>query len=288
MWPWLMVACGVIAVALTLRRLTVHRRSWNRLFEDDALLSEQPPAAAGAAPVVGRYRWLPWAVAAGAGVVAYLILRAVGVFGQPDLVAAAFALVVGLIGAQLESLVAARRWAKLETQLADAIDLMVGALGVGASAAAALEAALREARHPLKPLLEESLARIRYGDDPQAVFRTLAERVPLETFLLFTSTLAVHWEVGGSLAPTLATVGRTIRDRVETSRRIRSNAAQAQLSTAVVLALTYFVAWRMWRVNSDQMRQFLLSPTANWFVVGTLLLQALGITWMVSISRMRF
>ena len=47
-------------------------------------------------------------------------------------------------------------------------------------------------------------------------------RVPLETFRLFAAALTVHQEVGGSLAPTLATVGRIIRDRIELTRRIRS------------------------------------------------------------------
>ena len=63
---------------------------------------------------------------------------------------------------------------------------------------------------------------------PRAGYRGLTKRVPLETFLLFTSALTVHWETGGSLAPTLASVGRTIRDRIEIARRIRSNSAQSR------------------------------------------------------------
>ena len=47
---------------------------------------------------------------------------------------------------------------------------------------------------------------IRFGDDPRDVFRALAERVGTETFLLFASTLSTHWEVGGSLTPTLSSV----------------------------------------------------------------------------------
>lgn len=48
---------------------------------------------------------------------------------------------------------------RLETQLSDAIDLMVAALQAGAAVNAALENAARETRAPLKPYLEELLGR---------------------------------------------------------------------------------------------------------------------------------
>jgi Flp pilus assembly protein TadB len=90
------------------------------------------------------------------------------------------------------------------------------------------------------------------------------------------------------LAPTLATVGRTIRDRVELSRRIRSNTVQSQLSTVAVLSVTYFLALVFWRSNPGQMREFLDTRVGQWMVAGSILLQALGIVWMSAASRMKF
>ena len=132
------------------------------------------------------------------------------------------------------------------------------------------------------------LSRIRLGDDPQYVFNMLTHRIPLETFLLFSSTLAVHWEVGGTLAPTLATVGRTIRDRIELGRKIRSNSVQAQMSVVAVLFVTYFIAGVMWRTSPDRMADFLESSLASWLVAGSIILQGAGIVWMSFISRARF
>src|SRR5260221_701696 len=97
-------------------------------------------------------------------------------------------------------------------------------------------------------------------------------RVPLETFLLFASAMAVNWEVGGSLSPTLATVGRTIRDRIEIGRRIQSNIAQSQLSTYFLLGLTYFIAAIVWRNNPDNMRQFLGTSVGQMFVAGSMVM----------------
>jgi Flp pilus assembly protein TadB len=206
----------------------------------------------------------------------------------PLVISVTLGLIVGLLAGQVEAYLHTRRIARFETQLADAIDLMVGALSAGAGAMAAMTAAAGESKQPLRPLLDETLARIRLGDDAQTVFGNLARRVPEETYLLFSSTMAVHWEVGGSLAPTLSTLGRTIRDRIEVARRIRSNIVQSQVSTILVVAITYFIALLMWNHDPNNVRAFLASTIGMWLVAITMLLQAVGIVWMAFMSKMKF
>ncbi len=195
---------------------------------------------------------------------------------------------VGLLSGQVETFLAGQASAKLETQLADAIDIMIGAVGAGASVGAAIEAAIAETREPLRPYLEEIAGRIRLGDEPVDVFRSIAKRVPLETFLLFTSAMAVHWEVGGKLTSTLTTVAHTIRDRIEISRRIRSNTAQSQFSTIAIVGLTYFIAVVVWQNGREQVSEFVSSSIGSWFVAGSVILQAVGIVWMNMISKPRY
>lgn len=244
-----------------------------------------PPGAESmplARPFRIRHRLLPWTIGLLAAGLAYFVFSA----SVPFVVAAG--LIIGLLGGQLESHLAAKLALRIETQLADAIDLMVAALGAGAGVSDALESASRESRRPLRPQLEDVIGRIRLGDDPQAVYRNLAASVPLETFLLFSSALSVHSETGGSLAPTLASAGRTIRDRIEISRRIRSNSTQSEVSTWAVLGLTYFIALVMWRTNPEQVHKFLDTSAGQWTVAGAVLLQAIGLVWMSLVSRLRF
>ena len=226
-----------------------------------------------------RWRWAPWFLGVLAAVLVWLIL------GFPPPYVIALGAMVGLLASQVEAYWAGQVVSKLESQLADAIDIMIGAVGAGASVDTAIEASITEASPPLKPYLEEVAGRIRLGDEPVDVFRSFAERVPLETFLLFTSALSVHWEVGGKLSSTLATVGKSIRDRIEVSRRIRSNIAQSQFSTYAILGLTYFIAIIVWRNGTDQMEEFVTSSVGSWFVAGSILLQAIGIVWMNVISK---
>ncbi len=241
-----------------------------------------PEAMPAARSFLVRRRVLPWM----AGFVAAVLLHFALGWALPFVIAVG--LILSLLGGQLESYLAVRQTAKIETQLADAIDLMVAALGAGAGLTDALENATRESRRPLQTQLEDVVGRIRFGDDPRTVYQGLTQRVPLETFLLFSSALAVQSETGGSLASTLASVGRTIRDRIEIARRIRSNSAQSEVSTLAVLMLTYFIALVVWRTNPKQMHDFLATSIGQWAVAGTILFQAVGLLWMSLLSRLRF
>lgn len=238
--------------------------------------------ASSARRLTRRWIWVPWAI----GLTVSLIVW-VG-FGWPVQYVLAIGAVVALLLNQFESFLHTRHIAKLERQLADAIDIMVGAVSAGAALGPAMDAATFETDRPLKPYLQEISGRIRLGDDPASVFHSLADRVPLETFLLFFSSLAVHFEVGGRLAPTLATVGRTIRDRIEITRRIQSNIAQSQFSTFAILGLIYLIAVIVWRNGPEPMREFVTSTVGSWFIAGSIIMQAVGIAWMNFISKPKF
>lgn len=278
---WLALLVGVFLFWQSQRR---REAAWERLNFSNS--NSQQSGSVSIEPSGRRLRrpwmWVPWALALLVG-----LTMAFG-FQFRAVYAVSAALMIGLLAAQVEAFLAARQAAKLERQLADAIDIMIGAVGAGSSVGSAMDAAIVETKAPLRPYLEEVSGRIRLGDSPQAVFSSLAERVPLETFLLFTSALSVHWEVGGKLSSTLTTVSRTIRDRIEVAGRIRSNTAQSQFSTIALIALTYFVALIVYNNGPGQMIEFVTSTVGSFFVAGSVLLQAVGIAWMNLISKPRF
>ncbi len=232
-------------------------------------------------PVIQRYQWVPWVIG---------ILVALGLvwIGLPNVYAVAFGIIVGLLCAQFEGYVAERKLYQIETQLSDALDLMIGALHAGATISGAMESAAREIRQPLRNLLEDVLSRIQYGDDPQMVLRNLFDRIPTENFRLFTTTLSVHWEVGGSLAPVLASVGRTIRDRLEVERRLRALTAQSRISTFAILVITYLIAYFMYTYNPPQFKTFILTTTGQYLVAIGMILQAVGIYVQSQMSKVKF
>ena len=272
----------IALVAVGWRSVRRREIAWQRLAEVNQTRAEGERVPVGVRRLHRRWIWAPWGLALIVAGVTALVSR----FSMPYVVA--LGVMVGFLASQLESILAARHAATLEGQLADAIDIMIGAVDAGAGVGAAIDAAITECRAPLRPYLEEVKGRIQLGDEPAEVFRSLAQRVPLEAFLLFTSALAVHWEVGGKLSSTLTTVGRTIRDRIDVARRIRSNTAQSQFSTLAIIGLTYFIAVIVWRNGPEQMEEFVRSSVGSWFVAGSVVLQAVGIVWMNLISKPRF
>jgi len=243
----------------------------------------EPPVETRRQPqVIRRYLWLPWICGAIVSVIVFWLV------GLSAVISLTMGLIVALLLVIAEVWNAQRQAARLEEQLAEAIDLMIGTLGAGAGLSTSLSVVIEELRDPLRGQFKELLGRINFGDDARLVFAQLAARIPLDTYLLFASALSVHWEVGGNLTPTLSAVGQTIRDRLEIARRIRSNATQSDISTIAILGLTYFIALVMWRNSPDQMVAFVTSPTGEFFVAGSMLLQAVGIVWMHWMSRPKF
>ena len=208
--------------------------------------------------------------------------------GLPWGVAAAVGILIGVLSYLVEDYVAEEKAATIETQLSAAIDLLVGSLRAGASLLAAFESALQEAEPPLRPYFQDVAGRIRLGDDPRSAVNDLQVHVPLETFRLFATSLAIHWEVGGSLATTLATVGRTVRDRIELSRRVRAQGVESHASVAVVLGIAYVLAFLMWRTNPERLAGFVRTGVGTTIVAGVVGLQAVGLVWMSRLSRSRF
>jgi Flp pilus assembly protein TadB len=272
------VGAGAVAWALRERRMRVRTRERLGAPEEETLVEER---RSGLSPALRRRGWIPLALGALAGAGASAL-------GLATAFVAAAAALAGVLAWLVANALHERRVARLESGLADAIDLLVAALGAGSGAMEALESAARETRGDLRDELADVVGRIRYGEQPARVWEDLARRLPLEAFRLFTFAMTVHVEVGGSLAPAMATVGRTIRDRIAIGRRVRSQSAQAQASVLGILGISWFLGLLMWRTNPQAFEEFLRSELGEGLIGGAFLLQALGLLWITRLTKVRF
>ncbi len=229
-----------------------------------------------------RYRYVPPAVGAGTAFLFWIFI------GLPLEISVAAGVLLGVLASLIEDYRGEQQAAAIEAQLAAAIYLMVGSLRAGASLLAAFDSALEEVGPPLRPYFQEVAGRIRLGDDPRSAVSDLQVHVPLETFRLFATSLSIHWEVGGSLATTLSTVGQTVRDRIELSRRVRAQGVESHASVAVVLGIAYVLAFLMWRSNPARLEAFVSTGIGSAIVAIVILLQAIGLLWMARLNRSTF
>ncbi|QDS91719.1 Bacterial type II secretion system protein F domain protein [Roseimaritima multifibrata] len=286
----LMLAGGLAAVAIAMSRSQQATTARRRLFEqvkrvDDATAAEDIQEFSvrhRRSPVLMRYWWI--------GIpVALLIVGLVWfLLSIPWPYLLAFFVMILLCAGQIDAIFVQMRVQKLEQQLADSIDMMVAAVKSGAGLQSALESSVKQARRPWLTEAEQLTQAVRYGDDPVDALGDLSERLPLESVLLFSQTLAVNWRVGGRLALTLANVGRTVRDRIELSRRMNAMTTQARLSVVSVIVVTYFIGALIWRNDPERMTGFLTSMVGQIMVSVGMMLQAVGTVWISWISKPRF
>ena len=279
---------GLAAVAIALRRSQLTTVARGRLFEQSETLTGNVDDESAyevrqrRSPVLRRYWWLGIPIAI--SVIGSLRL----LYPIPWPYLAAFLVMIMLCTAQVDQILLQLRVQKLEQQLADAIDMMVAAVKSGAGLQSALESSVNQSRSPWLTEAEQLTSSIRYGEDPVHALGDLSERLPLESVLLFAQTLAVNWRVGGRLALTLANVGRTVRDRIELSRRMNAMTTQARLSVISVIAVTYFIGALIWRNDPERMTGFLTSTIGQVMVSIGMLLQAVGIVWISWMSKPKF
>ncbi len=273
-------ALGAGALAAGVRARRAQREAIERLRRRP----KGAPDAAERGSAGSILRGRPWIPPVLGGVVLAIWL----IVGLPPIWAVSFAVMAGVFAHLALDHLRSGRILRIENQLAEGIDLMVASLSAGAGPLEALESAAQELAEPLAEEFASVAGRIRLGDAPREAFSELLRRVPLEDMQLFTFTLTVHGESGGSLAPTLSTVGESIRDRIELQRNVRSQSAQAQASVLGILAISYFLALLMWRTAPERFEDFIVAPFGASLASGAVLLQALGLVWISRLSKLRF
>lgn len=282
---WLTGLAGVCLIVVAFRRRAAYRTALVQLGRDDVAVKDLPREVEEVAPrsvLSPRRHWLSILLSILSGIALYWFAD------FPTVFAITLGVIVGIGGFVIVESFRERQLLRLERQLADTVDLLVASLRAGAGILDALENAVRESKKPLRRILEETLARLRYGDSPQRVFSELTESVSLESVRLFSLSLAVHWEVGGSLASSLSSVGRFIRDRVEVQRNVSTQGAQVRASVIGVTLIAYFITIIVWRSRPDAMAAFLTTTVGAWLAAMALLFQALGLFWMFRLSRIRY
>lgn len=112
---------------------------------------------------------------------------------------------------------ARRRLKRFEAQLAEAIDLLVGALRAGHGFLQALEAVSKDMDGPMREELITVMEQIAVGSSPVEALQGMTDRIDSYDLTMFVSSVAIQRSAGGNLAEVLENIANTVRER----RRIR-------------------------------------------------------------------
>jgi tight adherence protein B len=144
-----------------------------------------------------------------------------------------------------------KRLAKIEQQLPEALDMLVGALRVGHSLVTAIGALGQDAMEPLAGEFRKLFDEQNFGLDSRTAMTNLALRVPLPDVRIFVAASLIQKESGGNLAEVLAKVSQTTRSRFQLRKQIMVHTAQGRLTGWILSLLPVGLGLGMYLVNPD-------------------------------------
>lgn len=125
----------------------------------------------------------------------------------------------------------------ISSELAPALQLVVGQLRVGRGVVAAIAEVAETIPAPLGEILQEVVAEVRVGTPLEEVLARVASRENERHLGVVASAIGLHSRHGGSLVEILESVIETIEEEDRLHRDIRSLTADARLSAVILLAL---------------------------------------------------
>ncbi|MDY7039966.1 MAG: type II secretion system F family protein, partial [Chloroflexota bacterium] len=198
----------------------------------------------------------------------FLILNVLSVVGLGILAAIMFrSPFFGLPGAVL-GFFAPRWWVKFvqgkrldafNSQLGDALNLLVNGLRSGYSMLQAMEAVSKELPAPISVEFARVVQEVALGLSNEEALANLLRRIRSDDLDLMVTAINVQHEVGGNLAEILDTISYTIRERVRIQGEIKVLTAQAMISGYVVGFLPIAITVILFLLSRDYMMRMFQS-----------------------------
>jgi tight adherence protein B len=178
-----------------------------------------------------------------------------------------------------------KRFAKLDEQLPDAIDVMKRALRAGHPFNSALRLVAEDMSEPIAREFQLTFADINYGNDVRRAMLGLLLRVPSVSMMAVVTAVLVQKETGGNLAEIFERISHVIRGRFRFHRKVRTLSAEGRLS-AWILSLVPLVLFAVIWVTSPSYLPVLLDhPIGQKLLIFAGVMGVLGIAWMRKVIR---
>jgi tight adherence protein B len=179
----------------------------------------------------------------------------------------------------------ARRFARFEEQMPDAVDMMQRALKAGHPFGQCLKLVAEDMEEPIAREFELTFADLSYGNDPRRALFGLLQRVPSVSVTALITAVMVQRETGGNLAENLAKISNVIRGRFRFQRRVKTLTAEGRLS-GWILAMTPLGLFAiLWATNPAYVARLLDHPRGPTLIGIAVIMGSLGILWISRLVR---
>jgi tight adherence protein B len=181
----------------------------------------------------------------------------------------------------------ARRLAKLEQQLPDALDLLGRALRAGHAFGVSLQMVGEEMAEPIASEFRLVHDEVKFGVALDQALSNLSERVPSTDLRYFVVAVLIQRESGGNLTEVLSNLSRLIRQRLKLFAHVRVLSAEGRMSAWLLSLLPFAIGGLMTVFNPDFMAPLWHDPLGVSIVRGLLVSMACGVLMLRKIIRIR-
>jgi tight adherence protein B len=181
----------------------------------------------------------------------------------------------------------ARRLAKLEQQLPDALDLLGRALRAGHAFGAGLQMIGEEMADPIASEFRMVHDEVNFGVSLEQALSNLSVRAPVTDLRYFVVAVLIQRESGGNLTEVLANLSRLIRQRLKLFWHVRVLSAEGRMSAWLLSLLPFAIGGLMNVFNPEFMAPLWHDPLGLTIVRSMLVSMAFGVLVLRKIVRIR-
>jgi tight adherence protein B len=142
-----------------------------------------------------------------------------------------------------------RRVSKFEVQLAQAVDIMAGALQAGSSLPQSFGLVAREMPDPIGHEFGRVMSEMTIGVTLENTLINMLDRVQSLDLDMLVTAINIQYKVGGNLSHILRTIAHTIRERVRIKGELNTLTAQARLSSYIIAGMPIVVVLALFVVS---------------------------------------
>ena len=173
----------------------------------------------------------------------------------------------------------ARRRARFNQQLPEAIAVMTNALRAGFSISQAFDSVVEQSENPMSEEFDILRQQLKLGMGFEEAVESMSRRVGSEDLTLVTTAILISRRTGGNVTEIFDRIAETIRGRMRIERKVKTMTAQGRMQGIIVSVMPLFLGVVMTIMKPKLMLPFLCSLQGVASIVAVIALVIVG--WLI-------
>ncbi len=185
------------------------------------------------------------------------------------------------------SILAARRRRLIQSQLPDALFIIARALRTGVGIERSMVHCAEQSARPMADEFRRTLRQVSLGLPIASAVDGMADRLALEDLDIFVATIRLNQLTGGSLAPMIDRVAKGARDRNEFRVQVQTATALSRTTAGFIAMAHPVLIVTMFWLQPEMMSEFVKSSIGWSALMLSIVLEIVGVLWLLAILRIR-